>query len=326
MRKLFKVLLFIALFLVAGAAAGYYYIMKALPKIADAPDIKISATPDMIKRGEYLFNHVCGCADCHSTRDYSKFAGPLVEGTKGKGGFEFNEEFGLPGKFYARNITPAGLKGWTDGEIFRAITEGVSRDGEPLFPLMPYLNFGKMDKNDIYSIISYMRTLQPLENNVAVSKPEFPMNLVMRTIPQRNNLQSVPDKSNTVEYGKYLTNAAGCNDCHTLQVKGEFQMNRYMSGGNGFKLPGGVVVTPANITPDVQTGIGSWTKEEFLNKFRAYRQDKYISVPVKGGDFNTVMPWTFLAGMTDEDLSAIYDYLKTITPIPNSVTKFEKVK
>ncbi|MCU0371979.1 MAG: cytochrome C, partial [Ignavibacteria bacterium] len=139
MKKLFKVLLFIAVFLVAGAAAGYFYIMNALPKTGDPPDLKISATPEMIKRGEYLFNNVCGCADCHSTRDYSKIAGPLVEGTKGKGGFEFNEEFGLPGKFYARNITPAGLKGWTDGEIFRAITEGVSRDGEPLFPLMPYL-------------------------------------------------------------------------------------------------------------------------------------------------------------------------------------------
>jgi mono/diheme cytochrome c family protein len=326
MRKLFKVLLFIAVFLVAGATAGYFYIMNALPKAADPPDLKISATPEMIQRGEYLFNNVCGCADCHSSRDYSKIAGPLVEGTKGKGGFEFNEEFGLPGKFYARNITPAGLKGWTDGEIFRAITEGVSRDGEPLFPLMPYLNFGKMDKNDIYAIIAYLRTLQPLDNNVAASKPEFPMNLIMRTIPQRNNLQPVPDKSNTVEYGKYLTNAAGCNDCHTPQVKGEFQMNRYMSGGNGFKLPGGVVVTPANITPDVQTGIGSWSKEDFLNKFRAYRQDKYIPAPVKEGDFNTPMPWTFLAGMTDEDLSAIYDYLKTITPIPNSVTKFEKVK
>jgi mono/diheme cytochrome c family protein len=326
MRKLFKVLLFIAVLLVMGAAAGYFYIMNALPKTGSPPDIKISATPEMIQRGEYLFNNVCGCADCHSTRDYSKYAGPLVEGTKGKGGFEFNEELGLPGKFYARNITPVGLGKWTDGEIFRAITEGVSRDGEPLFPLMPYLNFGKMDKNDIYAIIAYLRTLQPVDNNVAASKPKFPMNLIMRTIPQPNNLQSVPDKSNSVEYGKYLTNAAGCNDCHTPQVKGEFQMNRYLSGGSEYKLPGGVIVRPANITPDVQTGIGSWTKEEFLNKFRAYRQDKYIPAPVKEGDFNTIMPWTFLSGMTDEDLSAIYDYLKTVTPIPNSVTKFEKVK
>ena len=86
MRKLFKVLLFIAVFLVVGAAAGYFYIMNALPKTEAPPDIKISATPEMIQRGEYLFNSVCGCADCHSTRDYSKYAGPLVEGTKGKAG------------------------------------------------------------------------------------------------------------------------------------------------------------------------------------------------------------------------------------------------
>ena len=191
---------------------------------------------------------------------------------------------------------------------------------------MPYLNFGKMDKNDIYSIIAYLRTLQPIDNNIAASKPKFPMNLIMRTIPQRNNLQSIPDKSNPVEYGKYLTNAAGCNDCHTPQVKGEYQMNRYLSGGNEFRLPGGVIVRPANITPDIQTGIGSWTKEEFLNKFRAYRQDKYISAPVKEGEFNTIMPWTFLAGMADEDLSAVYDYLQNYYSVTQQSYKIRKSK
>jgi mono/diheme cytochrome c family protein len=326
MRKLFKVLLILTGFLVIGAVAGYFYIMKALPKISDAPDIKISATPEMLKRGEYLFNNVCGCVDCHSTRDFSKYSGPVVQRTEGKGGFEFNEDFGLPGKFYAKNITPAGIGNWTDGEVFRAITEGVSKDGEPLFPLMPYLNFGKMDRNDIYAIIAYLRTLKPLENKVTDSKPKFPMNLIMRTIPQPNHFQQMPNRSNTVEYGKYITNAANCNECHTPQVRGEFQMNRYLSGGREFKLPGGIIVRPANITPDVQTGIGSWTKEQFLEKFRSYRKDKYVPPSVGEGELNTVMPWIFFAGLTDEDLSAIFDYLRTITPIPNRVTKFEKMK
>lgn len=326
MKKLLKIFLFIFAFLVIGAVAGYFYIMNALPKISEAPDIKINSTPELVKRGEYLFNNVCGCADCHSTRDYSKYAGPMVEGTKGKGGFEYNEDFDLPGKFYARNITPAGLKGWTDGEIFRAITEGVSKNGEPLFPLMPYLNFGKMDKNDVYAIIAYLKTLSPIENNVPASKPSFPMNLIMRTIPQKSDLKPMPDKSNSKLYGKYLTDIAGCNDCHTPSVKGEFQMNKYLAGGQEFNLPGGIIVRPANITPDIQTGIGSWTKETFIQRFKAYASDKYIPPDVKEGDFNTFMPWTFYSGMTDEDLSAIYDYLRTIVPIPNQVTKFEKKK
>ncbi len=324
MKKLFKVLLFVFLLLIAGAAGGYFYIMNAFPKVAAAPDIRIESTPELVKRGEYLFNNVCGCADCHSSRDYSKLAGPFVEGTVGKGGSEFNEEFGLPGKFFAKNITPAGLKGWTDGEIFRAITEGVSKDNEPLFPLMPYPNFGKMDKNDVYAIIAYLKTLKPIENTVPVRSVNFPVNLIMRSIPGKNDLTPMPDKSNTVEYGKYLTNSAGCNDCHTPQVKGEFQMNQYLAGGREFKLPGGITVRSANISPDMQTGIGSWTKENFIQKFRTFSKDKYIPTEVKQGEFNTVMPWTFLSNMTDEDLSAIYDYLRTIVPIPNRVTKYER--
>ena len=323
MKKLFKILLFVFLFLIVGAIAGYFYIMSALPKIAAAPDIKIESTPELLKRGEYLFHTVAACADCHSTRDYSKFSGPLVEGTVGKGGFEFNEELGLPGKFYAKNITPAGLKGWTDGEIFRAITEGVNKDDEPLFPLMPYLTFGKMDKNDVYAIIAYMKTLQPIENNVPVSKANFPVNLIMRSIPQKSEFKSIPDKSNTKEYGKYLTDIAGCNDCHTQQVDGEFQMNKYLAGGQEYNMPGGVTLRSANITPDMQTGIGSWTKEMFIQKFRTYSKSNYIPTEVKQGEFNTIMPWTFFANINDEDLSAIYDYLRTVVPIPNKVTKFE---
>ncbi len=325
MKKLFKVLLFLVLLLVVGAAAGYIYIIKALPKVAAAPDIKIESTPEQIKRGEYLFSNVCGCADCHSTRDYSKFAGPLVEGTVGKGGEEFNEDMGLPGKFYARNITPAGLKGWTDGEIFRAITEGVNKDNDPLFPLMPYPNYGKMDMNDVYAIIAYLKTLKPVENKIPERNVKFPVNLIMRTIPEKNNLKPMPDKSNTIEYGKYLAGIAGCSDCHTPQIKGEFQMNQYLAGGQEYKLPGGTLIRAANITPDVQTGIGSWTKEIFIQKFRSFSKDKFIPSEVKAGEFNTIMPWTFFANMSDEDLSAIYDYLRTVVPIPNKVTKYERI-
>jgi len=81
MKKTLKILLFVFAFLLVGAIAGYVYILKAFPKIEPALDIRVNASPEMIKRGEYLFNHVTACADCHSTRDYSKFAGPLVPGT-----------------------------------------------------------------------------------------------------------------------------------------------------------------------------------------------------------------------------------------------------
>ena len=80
----------------------------------------------------------------------------------------------------------------------------------------------------------------------------------------------------------------------------------------------------ANITPDRENGIGVWTKEQFITRFRTYADGIYNAPDVKEGEFNTIMPWTFYAGMTDEDLGAIYDYLRTIKPIPIRVTKFEK--
>lgn len=325
MKKLIKIFLFLVSFIIFGLFIGYFYFINSYPKISKAQDIKINATPEMLKRGEYLFNSVCGCVDCHSARDYTKFAGPLIPGTVGKGGFEYNEDMGLPGKFYAKNITPSALKNWSDGEILRAITEGVNKDGKSLFPIMPYLSYGKMNKDDVYSIIAYLKTLQPIENYVPESKPNFPMNLIIRTMPQKSDYQSLPEKSNTKEYGKYLLNIAGCSDCHTPQVKGEFLMDKYLAGGQEYKFLGSIIIRPSNITPDLQTGIGSWSKENFIEKFRSFSKDKYNPPEIKQGDFNTFMGWTFYAEMTDDDLSAIYDYLMSVPPVHNSVVKYEKL-
>ena len=76
--------------------------------------------------------------DCHSQRDWTRLAGPLLPGMLGAGGQEYGKDYGLPGRFYGRNITPAALKTWSDAELLTAITAGVSKSGKPLFPLMPY--------------------------------------------------------------------------------------------------------------------------------------------------------------------------------------------
>jgi hypothetical protein len=80
------------------------------------------------------------------------------------------------------------------------------------------------------------------------------------------------------------------------------------------------VVRSANITPDKETGIGTWNKEIFIKRFR----DSMLLAEqaVKPGDYNTVMPWTTYAGMNDTDLGAIYDYLTTLPAVNNKVEKF----
>src|SRR5688572_2713750 len=95
----------------------------------------------MVDRGRYLANYVSLCIDCHSQRDFNQFSGPLVPGTEGMGGEVFNEKLGIPGVLYAKNITPDtanGIGNWSDDEVARAITRGIAKDGDTLFPLMPY--------------------------------------------------------------------------------------------------------------------------------------------------------------------------------------------
>ncbi|HMV91786.1 MAG TPA: cytochrome C, partial [Cyclobacteriaceae bacterium] len=168
MKKVLKITLIVLTVIIVAITGVIGYVKTALPaaNVSDASDLKIDYTAERIDRGKYLANNVAMCIDCHSTRDFTVFGGPLIPGTEGKGGEKFSKELGFPGDFYAANITPAAIGNWTDGELFRAITTGVSKDGHALFPVMPYLNFGKMDKEDIYSIIAYIRTLKPIENKI----------------------------------------------------------------------------------------------------------------------------------------------------------------
>lgn len=323
MNKIVKALLYISGVLAVLIIGFVVYFNSAFPDVDLPSNDKIEITPARLERGKYLANHVTVCMDCHSTRDWSKFSGPLTAGTFGKGGDEFNEgNAGVPGIIYSRNITPAALGSWTDGELMRAITNGVSKDGTALFPLMPYLGYNNLTKEDLYSIVAYIRSLEPIKNEVPERSLNFPLNFIVKTIPPRSyKAAPEPNKNNPVEYGKYLVTIASCFDCHTEQVKGEFKMDKAFAGGFEFKFPGGIVRS-ANITPHPETGIGAWTKEQFIKRFTMMNPDSSAVPSVGMKDFNTAMPWTMYAGMSREDLGAMYEYLQTIKPVENQVVKF----
>ena len=135
-----KILAGIVILIVVVVFAVIMYIMNFLPNIK-VPDIKVEITKERIEHGKYLAFHVTACMDCHSTRDWTKFTGPMIPGTEGKGGEKFDKTMGFPGIFYSSNLTPYNLSKWSDGEIFRAITCGVGKGDRPLFPVMPYLIF-----------------------------------------------------------------------------------------------------------------------------------------------------------------------------------------
>ena len=313
-----------AIFLLA-ATGGYIYLKTALPNAGPVPNITIESTPDRVERGKYLANHVAICMDCHTQRNYSFFAGPLKMETFGAGGEEFPESMGFPGTLYARNITPAGLKDWTDGEIFHALTTGIRKNGEAIFPLMPWHRYATSDKEDILSIIAYIKTLKPIENQVPETRLNFPLNLIVRTMPKAPAFVTRPDTTDEVAYGKYLANMAACADCHTMTKKGEPLPGMDFAGGFQFIMPQGVLRS-ANITPDEKTGIGTWTREQFINRFKTYAQESAQRIPVvepyTETQFQTVMPWIMYAGMTEKDLGSIYAYLRSVKAVDHPVKKF----
>jgi cytochrome c553 len=133
----------------------------------------------------------------------------------------------------------------------------------------------------------------------------------------------MPDPSDQVAYGEYVANAAGCILCHTTQDdRGMMIPELLLAGGNEYPLPTGGVVRSANLTPDKETGIGKWTEEAFLMRFKIYADSSMVLPEIRDGDLNTVMAWTRYGKMKEEDLRAIYRYMQTVQPLSNKVEKF----
>jgi cytochrome c553 len=286
-------------------------------------DSNALASADSVKtqleKGKYLVTKVALCLDCHSERNFEYFSGPIIDGTEGQGGELFDHKnVGVPGTIYARNITPdeaTGIGTWSDDEIFRAITQGIRKNGDTLFPLMPYPAYNQLAKEDIHAIIAYIKTLKPVEHTVPQRQLMIPIQAAyppnLRASLDSNRRPAMEDK---VKYGEYLVKAASCFDCHTPMENGQF--GQPFTGGYTFHMPG-FTVNSANLTSDPETGIGAWSEEQFLNKFTQYRNKEAYAFDA--GKQNTIMPWALYSQMDDYDLKAIYAFLKTLPPVKNKI-------
>ena len=325
------------LLLVAVIGVAMIYVTRSLPKLAPADQsLKIEVTQARVARGNYLVHHVQDCYSCHSIRDWSQFGGPVIAGSEFRGGETlFDDRIGLPGKIPPKNLTPYNLKNYSDGELVRVIRTGVRRDGQPLFPVMPYQNYAVMSQEDLYSVIAYLRTLKEAPNDVPEHELIFPVSVIVHTIPQEAPPFPAPvDPKNTVEYGRYLVRQGSCSNCHSpVDAHHNELKGQYLSGGQEFPLlnidgdmsalPGAAVRT-ANLTPDNETGTGKWSKAEFIARFADWRgkSGQAKVQKLKNGEFQSPMPWLYYSGMTDADLGAIYDFLRTVKPVRHEVKKF----
>src|SRR5690606_33776579 len=161
--------------------------------------------------------------------------------TLGKGGELFDQTMGCPGRYLSRNITPFNLADWSDAELFRVITSGVTKQGKAIFPVMPYHYYGGMDEEDIKDVIAYLRTLEPIDFTPDESISDFPMSFIINTMPKEPVFIKKPIKEVSIPYGKYLVNSAGCVECHTPFDGMALELDKAFSGGRTFPLPNGSI-------------------------------------------------------------------------------------
>lgn len=309
----------VAALVVLVLAAGLLWMAGAPPAARPPSEQTVEPTPERVARGQYLAETVMGCVHCHSPRDWSRYAGPAQPPPAG--GDCWGDAEGVPGRVCATNLTPdprTGLGAWTDGEIMRAIREGVDRDGDALFPVMPYQEYRRLSDEDARALVAWIRTLDPVLDPVPQRRLRFPASFFITRIPEPlDGPVAGPDPDDPVARGEYLAEIGGCRFCHTpLDETRQPIAERAFAGGHEFTMEWGRVRAP-NLTPH-PTGLGGRREENFVSLFRAFQDPSLGTFQVTTGQ-NSVMPWHSLAGMTDDDLRAIWAYLQTVEPIPSLV-------
>jgi mono/diheme cytochrome c family protein len=315
MKKVLKALLYLVLALVVLGGAGFAYLTVRKPAVAPTSSIKIEATPERLARGKYVAL-AADCEGCHSQSDGTRFAFPKVEGGRFAGN-EFTTAMGMPGLVVAANLTPdpeTGIGAWTDGEKIRAIREGIDKDGNVLFPMMPYTHFREMSDEDVYSVVAYLDSLPPIKRAHPKTTIDFPVGLMIKGVPQPVTAPvASPNAGDPMAYGKYLATIGGCISCHSENL----------AGGEVFTFPPYKVVA-ANISPDLETGIGKWTEQHFYEKFTSYRDYAANGSPRVSRDNFTTMPWLTFAQLPDSDIRALYVYLHSRPAVKKAVETHPK--
>jgi mono/diheme cytochrome c family protein len=247
-------------------------------------DITVERSPEAIARGRYLVSALPGCVGCHSSNPGAEQ--PVLDG------HPFTEVTALV-SVVAPNLTPGGpLQNWTDGEIVRAIREGVAKDGHALL-LMPSDEYRLLPDEDVRSIVAYLRSSEPVITHDASPRSMTMLGtmLVGAGLFSLSDQPSVPEvtappRGPTAEYGAHLADTASCRVCH------------------------GPALDAENVRPGPPPGpnlrvVKGWTEQQFI---RAMRE----GIDPSGKRLSDAMPWRQYGRGTDDDLRALYQYLKSL--------------
>jgi len=279
--------------------------------LATAP-VTTAQSREQIIRGKYIFGAAAGCA-CHTIPKQALNAG----GRKYEGPF---------GTVYSANITPdptTGIGKWTDEQIITAIRAGRRPNGERLIPVHPYTVFNGMAEQDLKDLVVYLRSVPPVDKPTPAKKITVPMfesvflpAWLATFAPRETPPASAPTSG--VARGEYLTRAVShCGECHTPRtITMAVDNSRFLAGAPKGKGPEGSAVP--NITPDRDTGIGSWSEEQIADYLETGNKP---DGDVAGGLMAEVIQGTSAGfkDLTKADRLAIAKYLKSIPPVKNKI-------
>lgn len=315
MKKAFKIIgIIIGIIIIFGIGGFAIISSRGIPSYkVEKIEFKAVSTPQNIERGKKLA--LVLCANCHRNPNTGKLTG-----------FQMREAPAEFGKIFSQNITQDkkyGIGMWTDGELLYLLRTGIKRDGQYIPPYMAKLPH--MADDDINAIIAFLRSDDPLvaadstpdQKTQASFLTKLLCTLVWKPMEMPKEKIDMPDTTNKVALGKYLAINLECFSCHSA----DFKTNNFedpekseglFGGGNKTLNTEGKVILTSNITPDLETGIGTWTEEKFIRALR---------FGIKDGEHTLRYPMVPFVQLTDYEASSIFDYLKTVKPIKNKIER-----
>jgi mono/diheme cytochrome c family protein len=278
--------LLLALACLGAAALMVRGLSLVYARDAEIPVLHVAPTPMRIARGQEIARTFCGA--CHSRAD-EQGGGEMT------GGLDIGKHLPVPiGSLVAPNLTPAGpLAQWSDGEIYRAIRNGVDADGRWLI-MMSYTNASRLADEDVQSVIAYLRSLDPAGLPTQVPADQLnPLGAAMlgagllpRGHPVNEGTIPAPVRGRSAAWGQYLLSYQDCNACH------------------GADLHGGVQGQMPPIGPDLSL-VSAWSLQDFIKTMRT-------GIDPDNHQIQEPMPWRTIGKMNDQDLEALFQALTNL--------------
>lgn len=316
MKTLLKILLGVlalAVLIFAGGAAKIHFSGIPSYEVNDV-EYHAKATPENLQRGKQLVLTLC--ANCHRDPESGLLVGKEMKDAA---------DFGL---VYSQNITQDkehGIGAWSDGDLLRLLRTGVLPNGRYTPPYM--VKLPHMADEDLEAIIAFLRSDDPLVAPQAIPDKacepnflnKFLCNVAFKPLPMPEKIIEMPDTTDKVAWGKYLTVNLDCWACHSqsfevLNIAEPEKTPGYLGGGNPIPNMDGKRIVSSNISSDEETGIGNWTAEAFV---------RAVKFGLKDGEEALRYPMVPFTHISDAEAAAIFAYLQSVPPVKNKVLRTE---